>query len=218
MSLHIGVHTMSLQARIKLIDSSDKIQKKILDASSEELKKMFQKAKHKIHSELINLTVDALSDCPEIMSLKDGRLKYDFGLDFDPSDDIIYAVANSVQVYFKYFKFTKTGATSVMSVYIQPEDFKNLFGLESANVITEKGGSLPWLQWLLTAGDAIVVYDAHVSYGSNYPTSRSGGAIMLDGGIFKVASEFSGTEDNNFITRALIKKQDQIKSIIEKSI
>jgi hypothetical protein len=120
-------------------------------------------------------------------------------------------------VYFKYFRFTKTGATSVLSVYIQPEDFQNLFSLPSAVTETEKGAVLPWLQWLLTAGDAILIVDYHVSYGP-YPTSRSGGGIMTNGGVFKVDSQFSGTQDNNFITRALEKKQKEILSIIERSV
>lgn len=208
---------MSLNAKLRLLDSKDQIEKKILAASEAELKQLFQKAKVKIHAEVINLTVEALSVCPEILSLKDGKLKYDFGLDFDPTNEVIYAIANSVKVYFKYFKFTKKGASSVLSVYIQPQDFQNLFSLASAMVKTDKGSEIPWLKWLLTAGDAILLVDYHVQYGL-YETSRSGGAIMAGGGVFKVDSQFSGNEENNFITRALEKRQKDILKIIEKSI
>jgi predicted ribosome-associated RNA-binding protein Tma20 len=161
--------------------------------------------------------IKALSDSPEILSLQSGSLKYDFGLNFDPTQEIIYAVANSTYVYFKNFRFNKNSVTNVLSVYIQPEDFRNLLNSGSAQVITSDGVVIPWLYWLLTAGDAVVVTQYHVDYGS-YNASRSGGAIMKPGGVFKVDSEFSGTVDDNFITRAIKGYESQITDIIRTSL
>lgn len=203
--------------KLKIVDSNAKIEKSILAASETEIKAMFQKAKTKIHAKIINLVVDALSRSPEIISLQSGSLKYDFGLDTDPTQEIIYAVANSTYVYFKNFRFNKNTVTNVLSVYIQPEDFRNLLTSGFAQTITNNGQVLPWLTWLLTAGDSIVITQYHVDYGM-YAASRSGGAIMKPGGVFKVDSEFSGTVDNNFITRAIKGYEGEITDIIRNSL
>ena len=215
MLLLFGLQMSNL--KLKIIDSNSKIEKSILGISEAEIKNIFQKAKTKIHAKIINLIIKALSDSPEIISLQSGSLKYDFGLDFDPTQEIIYAVANSTYVYFKNFRFNKNSVTNILSVYIQPEDFRNLLSSGSAQVITSDGVVIPWLSWLLTAGNAVVVTQYHVDYGS-YNTSRSGGAIMKPGGFFKVDSEFSGTVDDNFITRAIKGYESQITDIIRTSL
>lgn len=205
------------KGKIKIIDSNNKIENNVLDACRDELKKMFTKAIPKIRADVINLTVDALSGSPEIQSLKHGTLKFDFGLTEDPTTAIIYAVANSINVYFKGLRLNKRSTTNVLSIYIQPSDFQNLLNLPDAYSVTELGNSLPWLKWLLTAGDAILIKGYHVEYG-NSPNSRSGGAIMVPQSIFKVNSAFSGTEDDNFITRALANYDKELATIVEKSI
>ena len=203
--------------KIKLLDSSQKIEKNILAASEKEIKTLFQRAKPKIESEIKQLIVEALSSCPEILSLKSGQLKYDFGLVIDPADDIIYSVANSTHVIFKNFRFTKQEVKNVFSVYIQSSTFNNLLNLAVANVITENGEVLPWLEWLLTAGDAVVILDYSVEYGRN-SNSRTGNAIMVPGGFFRVDPKYSGTVENNFITRALEKYPPKIEEIIRRNI
>lgn len=205
------------KGKIKIIDSNNKIEKSILDACRDELKGIFNKAIPKIRADVINLTVKALQGSPEIQSLKGGLLKFDFGLVDDPTQAIIYAIANSVDVYFKGLRLNKRSTTNVLSVYIQPSDFQNLLSLPDAYSVTELGNSLPWLKWLLTAGDAILIKDYHVEYGNN-PNSRSGGAVMVPKSVFKVNSAFSGTEDDNFITRALANYDKELATIVEKSI
>lgn len=205
------------KGKIKIIDSNNKIEKNILDGCRDELKKIFTKAIPKIRADVINLTVDALSKSPEIQSLKYGILKFDFGLTEDPTTAIIYAVANSIDVYFKGLRLNKNSTSNVLSIYIQPSDFQNLLNLSEAYSVVELGNSLPWLKWLLTAGDAVLIKGYHVEYGNN-PNSRSGGAIMVPKSIFKVNSTFSGTEDDNFITRALANYDKELATIVEKSI
>lgn len=203
--------------KIRLLDSSRKIEKNILAASEKEIKILFQRAKPKIESEIKQLIVEALSSCPEILSLKNGQLKYDFGLVIDPSEEIIYAVANSAHVIFKNFRFTKQEVKNVFSIYIQSSTFNNLLSLAVSNVITERGEVLPWLEWLLTAGDAVVILDYSVQYGPN-TNSRTGNAIMVPDGFFRVDPKYSGTVENNFITRALDKYSPKIEEIIRRNI
>lgn len=203
--------------KIKLLDSNQKIEKSILAASEKEIKNIFRNAKPKVESAIKQLIVEALTICPEIASLKSGQLKYDFGLVVDPSEDIIYAVANSAHVIFKDFRFNKKEVKNIFSVYIQSSDFNNLLSLAVANVITERGEVLPWMEWLLTAGDAIVILDYSVEYGLN-TSSRTGNAIMVPGGFFRVDPKYSGTTEDNFITRALEKYSSRIEEIIRRNI
>lgn len=217
MWLHFGVHTMSPNCKIKITDSNFKIEQNILKAMEDELKVSLNKSKPRIHSQIINLVIDALEVCPEIKSLQSGKLRTDFGLSDDPTHEIIYAIANSTYVYFKNIRLYKKSASAVLSIYIQPSDFRNLFALPGSSIQTDKGQTIPWLEWLLTAGDSILITDYHVDYG-DFPSSRSGGAIMKPTGAFKVDSQFSGTASDNFITRALASKEKEILDIIRTNI
>lgn len=208
---------MNLKANIKIIDSNIKVEASILKSMYEGVKSILFRSKPNIESRVKQLAREALYKCPEIESLRSGKLKFDFGLDNDPTTEIVEAIVASTYVYFKNFKLVKNGYSNVLSVYIQPSDFLNLFTLSSASIITESGVELPWLSWLLTQGDTILVTQHHVTYGA-YVDSRSGGAVMKPGGVFKVDSKFSGTPDDNFITRALEKYQQQIVDTIGKSL
>lgn len=204
-----------INGKFKIIDSTAKIEANIFKSLYDGMKLLLTRAKPKIESQIKNLVREALIKSPEISSLQSGKLKFDFGLDSDPTGQIIESIVNSVHVYFKDFKLSKSGYSNTLNVYIQPSDFNNLLTLSVANQITEKGVELPWLSWLLTAGDAIIITQYHVEYDS---VGRSGGAHMIPGGIFKVDSAFSGTIDNNFITRSLEGYEDAISDILRKNI
>jgi hypothetical protein len=208
---------MNLKGKLIIKESNNELERRTLASSQVEIKKIFQKAKVKIHAEIINLVVEALSSCPEIQSLRSGKLRSDFGLPNDVTEEIVYSIANSTYVYFRDFQFTKATVENLLSVYIQPSDFKNLLNSDFAMVETDKGELLPWLKWLLLEGDSIIINQYHVSYGT-YPTSRTGEAIMLPGSVFKVDSQFSGTAEDNFITRALDRYEDRISEIVRTSL
>ena len=101
-----------------------------------------------------------------------------------------------------------------VTIGIQPSSFVNLLGLGITE--TENVGNIPWLQWLLTAGDSIIIADFGVDYG---PYGRSGMARMtVSRRPFKVDSAFSGTPENNFITKALTPRAGDIEKAIIRSL
>lgn len=210
-----------INGKIKILESTPFITDNILQAVRKELKLRFNFSKAKIKAELINVIIEALSVCPEILSLRSGKLMLDFGLDFDPTQELIYAIANSVVVDFESLKYSmwqsKSINHSLLNIYIQPTDFQNLLSQDFAKVITNKGQELPWLQWLLLEGDSVIITSYRVQYGP-FETSRSGGAIMVQKGLFKVDPAFSGDAENNFITRALKKYEERIKETIGKNL
>ena len=77
------------------------------------------------------------------------------------------------------------------------------------------GGSLPWLQWLLLEGDSIIIANFGVEY-SNEAQGRAGPARMTrQARPFRVNPKFSGTKDDNFITRSLSGRILEIEKAIK---
>lgn len=72
---------------------------------------------------------------------------------------------------------------------------------------------IPWLEWLLVAGDQIEIKDFTINRSSG-PGSRSGEAVMIkiNSLTWKVPAEFAPfSTDNNFVTRALAKLVEDAK-------
>ena len=94
-------------------------------------------------------------------------------------------------------------------VFLREQDAEDLFEEMSFMSEGSKNGVRPpakvdWLRWLLSKGNAVVV-DNFVFKNKSYPSSRTGLGIMRTSNRgWSVPSEFSGTKDNNWITRALI--------------
>ena len=153
---------------------------------------------------------------PEIQSLRNGELRGAFGIpkEIDPTLEIIEAIVGTVDVEFKLVRGGRGGFSGGLVIQIQPKDLSNLLNLPNARVVTKKGTALPWLKWLLTLGDKIIIKEFEVEYKDG--TGRSGLATMSEGGTFRVNPSFSGTEENNFITRAFRGSDDKISRIIKR--
>lgn len=198
---------------IKLLENDKIIQRKINEAYAKELNKSLSRKVPTIKSKLIPIIRAALNASPEINSLRGGGLlALEFGLESDPTSSIIESIIDSLEVNFTPIN-PKTFAGG-FSLVMQPSNFANLLSLPEASQPIE-GGSLPWLSWLLTAGDSIIIANFGVEFGS-FPQSRTGGARMAQKAApYKVNSAFSGTEDDNFITRSISVASGEIRRIIK---
>jgi hypothetical protein len=200
---------MAKQFNIILEDSSI-IQKKINAALAKEVNKKLPKIATNIEKQVKPIVRQALLASPEISSLSNGSLRYEFGLTSDPTMDIVDAVVSSLKVQFKKVNTNLSGGITLV---MQPSGFSNLLSLPSAQQPIESGGSIPWLHWLLNLGDSIIIADFGVSFGPG--KGRTGGGSMSQSyAPYKVDSRFSGTPDNNFITRAISRVSSQIKQAI----
>jgi hypothetical protein len=153
---------------------------------------------------------NAIYECPEMESIRSGKLKYDFGLDSDPTMQIAEAVSGAFRMSYP----KNPGNAFGFNIEIQPLNYLNVLDLPDSIQITENGEALPWLDWLLTYGSSVVIIDSH---GVKYTNSgRSGGAIMVEGYNygrgFMVDPQYSGTYGDNFITRAISKHSPAIIS------
>jgi hypothetical protein len=202
---------------IKLVESVRAIALKINKGLANIFNKRIFRQASTIEAQIKPLVSAALLSSPEIRSLSSGTLRIDFGLTQDPSADIVNAVTNSLSVKVRRAIATASDIKGGISITLQPTDYNNLFSLSVATQITEKGEVLPWLEWLLTLGQQVVVIaDFGVEYGSY---GRTGGGRMVKGAApFKVNSQYAGTVDRNFITRAVEKISPQIQNIIIKAL
>lgn len=195
---------------LKIVDTIGKIQNGLLSKLVTKIYPDIIKKIPKIKEAVKNEIRIALLESPAIQSLSSGSLKADFGLTKNPTIEIIEAVVNTTKVQYKTTK-SKGNLVGSFEITVQPISYSNLYSLGVSNQIIE-GGSLPWLKWLLEAGDTILVVDFGVEYGDY---GRTGMAHMIPANRpFKVNSSFSGTAGDNFITRAISSRKNQINNAI----
>ena len=197
---------------IKIMESNDEIKKQINAALAGQINKRLTKSIRKIETAIIPVVRGALMSSPEIASLKGGVLQAEFGLQSDPTSQIVSAITESLNITFQKVNKNLDGG---FLLEMQPTSFSNVLSLSVAEQLIE-GGRIPWLNWLLTAGDSILIANFGVEFGSY---GRTGKARMSGNfAPYKVHSSFSGTPDNNFITRAIAAVYPQIKEIIRKEL
>jgi hypothetical protein len=197
---------------LKILESNKTIEKEIKKALSRDINVALLKSTNKIKTNLIAPIKSALLSSPEIMSLQNGLLAAEFGLTYNPAFDIVNAVLDTLEVEVQKVDANLVGG---ITITMQPSDFANLLTSSFAEQKID-GGSIPWLRWLLTAGDTILIADFGVEFGSY---GRSGGGRMRKKfAPYKVNSAFSGTPTDNFITRAIERAGSQITEILKKGL
>lgn len=203
---------MAINMSLKLLEI-DKLQQDILIAIHKHIKKDFKKYANYLEVSVASTLMTALLASPTMKELKSGRLREELGVEFVNEYGITMAVVNSAKLTVKEPKII--GAKIVASIKLEagPYDLETLKSGDDGVQETEKGQMLPWLEWLTTLGDSVIVRDYEVKAG--FPDrSRTGDKIMVKGGGWRVPPEHSGTEENNFITRAI----DESLPEIEKNI
>ena len=202
---------------MRIVTSNARMRALINKALAKEGEQILKKASSNIRKQVKEVVRRAIAICPEIQELSSGVLKFDFGLTEDPSSAIINSVANSTRVSVSKISSRGGSFRGGIKITIQPSSFANLLSLPVAQQAIEQGGSIPWLKWLLTAGDAIIIGDFGVDY--EMGTGRTGGATMKQSEKpFKVNPLYSGDEIDNFITRAIEPTAREISAIVRKEL
>lgn len=198
--------------RINIVETDTQIAKRIHAAYGAAIQKYLDNATNKVLNSIRPTIVSAIKSSPEMQSLDGGLLKADFGLTSSPVNAIIDSIISTLKLKTTKVVTSSNKITGGFLVTMQPNDYSNLLNLPQANQ-TIINGSLPWLKWLLTFGDTVIIVNSQVEYG---PYGRTGLAKMTSGGPFKVNSAFSGTIDDNFITRALRRNEQAILQSIKR--
>jgi len=197
---------------IKILNSTRDFLSGMLDQMVKLVNVDYKKKKSRKESRIKQEVSRAVYNCPEMSALRNGQLGIDLGIpaNQDPTPLIAQAVSDSLIIDEPNFRSIGTKVRGDLKIKVQPNNFSNLLTQSFAYVITEKGQSLPWLSWLLEEGDSVIVFDWSVEYG---PFGRSGGGHMVQGGAFTIDPSYSGTPDNNFISRALEGVTEKIVNI-----
>lgn len=209
-----------VKVRLTLVESSKQIEVKINRALLREVNKAMTRVATRIIGPIRSTVKAAILAQPEVASLGGGQLAGEFGL-----PDGKNKIENIIELWVKNITVVKKNATlrggqinAGLTLNMIQRDYKDVLSSPFATVRTLKGQHLPWLEWLLRFGDRAIIRDFEISYDRRrLANSRSGLAVMVgrEGKRWSVPSQFSGTQQNNLVTRALDTIQDDVFKIIE---
>lgn len=156
---------------------------------------------------------------PTVKDLISGQLKHDFGLTDSRAsaaiDSIISYMSDNIEIKTK----TSPKETIVLLslLPIDPEFISSIVGGEYSSYNNGVRHEVKWADWLITHGTEIVISDYGIfDASSEGRRGRSGGTFLMKKGIgsFRVNPEHSGTEEDNFITRAITPHAKEILEIV----
>ena len=211
---------MSYNVSLSVQGSVSNIANEMLKHIVPEIEKYFSRAFDTLKEDLSSLVVDAIRMSDEYNSLLGGQLKAEFGL---PDS------AARVENIIKYLENTNFQYSSILvsngklkgkfSLNLIQSDFSDILSLPDAVFTTEKGSQLEWLRWLLLEGDTTIIKEYEVVLGPA-PNSRTGMAIMrgTTKGKWSVPPQFSGTINNNWLTRVIDSVNNDIENLINLSL
>lgn len=206
---------------LKLTDSIDIIEKRVNKALAELANDVVIKKQASILSKCKILARGWILSQPEIysiLSFSPDALAGVLGIPQGTASRIVYSIASSVEnsISIKIVKFDDKLTRGGIEVEFQPSTFINLLNLPEGHV-TYRGGDLHWLDWLLKRGLNVIV--VNYQYNPQTGLGRSGLGVMVPGGSFRIPPEFAGTDNDNFVTRALIgsDQERQITKVFEEA-
>jgi len=193
-----------------------KMKKDILKAILGHMKPRVKQWAPSIESSIGAVILNALQKSSTVQAIKSGELREEFGLT-NPGviDDIILAIVDSDKLTINGPKISGNNISLRIRYEASPIDLSQYESV--GRQVTAKGQSLPWFQWLTTLGDAIIVRDFEVQAG--FPnSSRTGDKIMVKGRGWRVPPGHSGSQGNNFITKAIDSQLPEISKILMNKI
>jgi len=211
---------------MRLVTPGAEIAREILDRCAQKINRRLMTGVMK--SNLKSLTrvmiENSIMAQPEYESLVNstGVLRTELGLSDADSRlmSLLRVLMRSVNVAITPARVVGNSVTGQIVITAVPGDFADLLSSPAASYTTDKGAVIPWLEWLLLKGDTILIATHKTVYDPKKAgVSRTGHDIMLpsDEG-WRVPPEFSGTINNNFITRAVNDALPNLRSSIEAEI
>ena len=178
------------------------IEKNVLKAMQKHVSKNFKKYADYLETSVASTLMTAILSSPTMKELKSGRLREELGVEVVNEFGITMAIVNSANLTISVPKLIGSKIVGNIKLEAAPLDLETLKSGDDGVQETEKGQMLPWLEWLTTLGDAVIVRDYQVKAG--FPNaSRTGDKIMVKGSGWRVPPQHAGTPQDNFLTRAI---------------
>jgi len=210
----------NLRGRVEIVETTDQIEGKILRALKPEINKYLKKVFDKTKPRILQALTNAITSSPEYSSLLNGSLKYEFGLpDSDNRVASILKFWQKLNVEYKSVSIDGKKLVGGFVINMVDSSYTDVLSSGAATFKTEKGTDLNWLEWLLLFGNKTIIKDYVVEFGPN-PRSRTGQAVMkgIQKGKWSVPASFSGTKNNNWITRAIDSATPEINKILKEVV
>ena len=208
------IHIDQAELERKLIKELDKILNKSMIKSAKELTPIVQEIIKK-----------SLLESEDLKALSSGDLIGEFGIRSSTAATVAQQIALNVSqtVIVSPMNVSLRTKRGGISLKVQPNDLQNVLSIPNGSYTYysrryKKDVTINWLDWFLTKGDAIIV--AKFYFEESGGAGRSGRGSMQKGGSWRVRPEYSGTLEDNAVTRALQSKKtkDEITKSIEKVI
>lgn len=207
-----------------VLENSKIIVRKILQYIKDFVNGLLQRNVKQVEVDIRKLVEDAIKRQPEYKSLLGGKLQSQLGVTHPQQrlDEIVRVVVDSIEVKVNKLKETGGQLTGGLEIQFVKTKFADLLKSPAASYVTDKGVKIEWLRWLLLEGDKLIVRSYTIGVDpKNYARTRLG-EIMINTpkkqGGWSVPSEFAGTAENNFITRALVEVYSDIGKILEGAV
>jgi hypothetical protein len=209
---------------IKLVLDTKAVETAIVVASRGVLNSRLSLVANGVRRDLSQMIETMLKNTGTYESLVNGQLKAEFGLKRPVTNlsNILKVLRDSINVRSVPLQRATNGLRGGLVIDMVKADFSEILSLADASY-QRKDWEVPWLKWLLTEGDRIIISTYHISYNltpAERKRSFSGVALMEKGGGWRVPPQFAGTIDDNWITRAFNNKQtqDYIHSVVEDNL
>lgn len=207
-----------MQFGLKLVESNKDIQQLMLNAMLPDVKKFMDNGIAKIKSGLPPIVQQAIRNTPEYDSLSSGKLKYEFGIAGVDSklSSLLNIWSTNISYSYQAPRLNNNKIKAYFSASMIKADFSDVLYADYAAVVdTVRGYSLPWLEWLLLEGNKTIIKNYEVVLGPSL-YSRTGSALMQSSRrSWSVPSEFAGTINDNWITRAIDGAAPEIEKLLD---
>lgn len=170
---------------------------------------------------ILPIIESAMYNSPTLASLLHGKLRDDFGLQ---SGEAIPLATEIIAYLVRNFDVSiSKGLRTEISLRFLPVDEGIISKLSSGAFQSINGHQVTWLEWLLTRGTEVIIGDYWLFTNATGVTRSGGTSVMVKIGTkqrqpFRVDPEHAGTNEDNFITRALSAAYPQILEVAANEI
>lgn len=169
-----------------------------------------------------DILTSVIETSPEYISLLNGELRAQFGLE-QPQQALTEIVATIIENIEVSYSGPNTESLGSIVVEVLRDDYTDLIAIpdasyESVSLRTGQGSVINWLEWLLLEGDRIIIAGYQINQSEERSSSRTGRAIMIKGGGWRVPPEFSGTAEHNWLSRVTDNVEGVVQQIIQDEV
>ena len=209
---------------ITILESNAEISRRILRSLAKSLNNAAMSALPEITQQIKKIVKAAIEGSREYGELQGGTLQAELGVPSAPSrlSKITDIWLSNISIKRKPIRASGgSRITGGFSIGMIKKDWSDVLSSSESSYTTDKGKNIPWLEWLLIAGDKTIiddyVFSPNITEGAR---SRTGLGIMKQAAKrrWHVPPEYAGTTQNNFVTRSLNGISDDVINIISKEI